>query len=657
MKLTKITIKNFRLLVDTELEVDSDTTLIVGRNNTGKTSFFDCIRYVLKQDYHFSFNDYPLSKRTILYSYIDSFMKNKIQFEELRKNVESIFIEFTIDYSLDNVDDDLGALSPFIIDIDVDTTEALIQVEYKLIQDEKKFRNILEEYYNEGDEPFKDAHNAININFNKLFELRIYAVNPKKKDEKQIKTSNELKSLFPIYSIPAERILGEDEDKNNSLSKLISDFFEADEEEFSDDINAKIYELRNVVSSANKTIQEKSDSILSKLIDNTVGFGYPNAEELQLGVTTSLSIDNQIKEQTQLSYKSKLNNESLPECYNGLGYKNLIKIEFLLAAFARNVKKLGTSCIPLLFIEEPESHMHPQMQHTFAEYLEKFLCQINSVKIQTFLTSHSSQIANTMKFSKIRYALKTNNGIIYKNLNKFAKENSDNMDFIMKYLTLTKCDLFFADKAILVEGASERLLLPNMIEKCDKDKMFNNQKYKLSSQYYTIIEIGGAYAFKFIPFVNFLGIPCLIITDLDSVKKNENGKYTAISVINGETTSNETIKWWLKRKKIILNDENEKNTLNQIIQMTKEDKTINKCHIEFQTKENEFCGRSLEESIINVNRYLVNSNNDFIEEKIEFKGKCKTDFALDLIYIYPDYIIPNYIKEGLKWLNDEKVYE
>lgn len=43
MKLTKVTIKNFRLLVDTELEVDSDTTLIVGRNNTGKTSFFDCI--------------------------------------------------------------------------------------------------------------------------------------------------------------------------------------------------------------------------------------------------------------------------------------------------------------------------------------------------------------------------------------------------------------------------------------------------------------------------------------------------------------------------------------------------------------------------------------------------------------------------------------
>lgn len=63
---------------------------------------------------------------------------------------------------------------------------------------------------------------------------------------------------------------------------------------------------------------------------------------------------------------------------------------------------------------------------------------------------------------------------------------------IKNYKSLTKCDLFFADKVILVKGASERLLLPNMIEKCDKDKMFNNQKYKLSSQYYTIIEIGGA---------------------------------------------------------------------------------------------------------------------------------------------------------------------
>ena len=65
-----------------------------------------------------------------------------------------------------------------------------------------------------------------------------------------------------------------------------------------------------------------------------------------------------------------------------------------------------------------------------------------------------------MEFAKVRYAQKSNAGVIYKNLNTFAQANPDNIDFIRKYLTLTKCDLFFADKAIFVEGASERLLLP-----------------------------------------------------------------------------------------------------------------------------------------------------------------------------------------------------
>ncbi len=96
--------------------------------------------------------------------------------------------------------------------------------------------------------------------------------------------------------------------------------------------------------------------------------------------------------------------------------------------------------------------MHPQMQHAFAEYLEAFLARITSVGIQTFLTSHSAHIANTMVFSKIRYAQKTKAGVIYKNLNTFAQENASNTDFIRKYLTLTKCDLFLQIKQFLLRG-------------------------------------------------------------------------------------------------------------------------------------------------------------------------------------------------------------
>ena len=487
MQLSEIRIKNYRLLIDAKLDVDAKTTLIVGRNNTAKTSCSSCISTVL-QGSDFSYNDYPLSKRESLHNLFLQFMEKKLSYEDLCKKIETISIEFVVDYSLDDPDVKLGALSPFIIDVDVDTTTALIRVEYQLKTDENKLWELFKDScYSEGKFTPKteEMHDVLVSNFTRLFGLTIYAVNPKNLEDRQVKSHRELEDLFPYYPIPAERILGEDgTQKNESLSSLIADYFSLSEEDLTPDIAEKVKELRAVVDGANKDVQRESDRILSDLVNKAVGFGYPNIEELQLGVTTELKIDDQIKNQTRLSYSSGTGAESLPSSHNGLGYKNLIKMEFLLAAFARDVEKKGESCIPLLFIEEPESHMHPQMQHAFAEHLENFLAKITTIHIQTFLTTHSAHIANTMDFSKIRYAQKSKSGVVYKNLDVFAKENADNMDFIKKYLTLSRCDLFFADKIIFVEDASERLMLPDMIEKCEKEKLFDSEKYKLPAQYY-----------------------------------------------------------------------------------------------------------------------------------------------------------------------------
>ena len=662
MQLTKIKIKNFRLLIDAELEVDPKTTLIVGRNNTAKTSCFSCIENVL-EGRSVSFNDYPLLRRDDFYSKIALFMEKKLSYEELCQQIEVTSIDFLVDYSLEDPDDNLGALSPFIIDIDVDTTTALIRAEYRLKTDEKTLWSLLESSYFENGifSPSEEAHDVLADNFDKLFGLTVYAINPNNTEDKQVKSHKELRDLFPFHIIPAERVLGEDDTHNSSLGSLISGFFDMSEADLDPDLAEEIKRLRGIVEKANKDVQKQSDEILSAVVNSSVGFGYPNIEELKLGVTTQLSIDDQIKNQTKLSYISGTANERLPSSHNGLGYKNLIKMEFLLAAFAKDIEKRGVACVPLLFIEEPESHMHPQMQTAFAMYLEKFLGKLSTVRIQTFLTSHSAHIANTMEFAKIRYAQKSNAGVIYKNLNTFAEANPDNVDFIRKYLTLTRCDLFFADKAIFVEGASERLLLPDMIEKCESSGIFGDCKYPLSAQYYAVIEIGGAYAHKFIPFIDFLGAPCLILTDLDSVadRKGSGGRIVKKSVVvsEGETTSNETIKWWIRRNKGLPDDDTSNIALSDIIAMTSDDKTRGKCHIEFQTAENGLCGHSLEEAIRNVNRKHYNLGKKISEKKLEFTGKSKTDFALNLIYECSDYCIPDYIKSGLKWLNDQKVLE
>lgn len=240
---------------------------------------------------------------------------------------------------------------------------------------------------------------------------------------------------------------------------------------------------------------------------------------------------------------------------------------------------------------------------------------------------------------------------MYKDLNIFSQIQAANLEFIQKYLTLSRCDMFFADKIIFVEGASERLLLPDMIEKCANAGLFDSQEYKLPAQYYALIEIGGAYAYKFIPFIEFLGIPCLILTDIDAM---EDGRTKAV-VSKGKVTSNSTLKWWMRKHKNLREDDTSTINLSEIVALTAEEKTRGTCHVEFQTSEYGLCGRSLEESIMNVNRTHYELAEPLTEETLSFEEKSKTDFALNLITKKPDYEIPNYIKNGLVWLNDQQV--
>lgn len=283
MQLSKIKIKNYRLLIDAELEVDPRTTLIVGRNNTAKTSCFSCIGKVLDGE-TVSFDDYPLLRREDFYTKIALFMEKKLTYEDLCKQIKIISIEFLVDYSLDDPDDNLGALSPFIIDVDVDTTTALIRAEYRLKSDEKTLWTLLESsYYKDGAfSPSEDAHKVLADNFGKLFGLTVYAINPNNPDDKQVKSQKELHDLFPFHAIPAERVLGEDDAHNSSLGSLISSFFDMSEAELDPDVAEEIKRLRSIVEKTNKNVQKQSNEILSSVVNNSIGFGYPNIEEPML---------------------------------------------------------------------------------------------------------------------------------------------------------------------------------------------------------------------------------------------------------------------------------------------------------------------------------------------------------------------------------------
>lgn len=96
------------------------------------------------------------------------------------------------------------------------------------------------------------------------------------------------------------------------------------------------------------------------------------------------------------------------------------------------------------------------------------------------------------------------------------KEYTDNGEeqnyrFLKKYLTLNRAELFFADKAIFIEGDTERILLPAMMKKVDIEK----PEDPLLSQNISIIEV-GAHSHIFERFIEFIGIKGIIITDIDS---------------------------------------------------------------------------------------------------------------------------------------------
>ena len=92
--------------------------------------------------------------------------------------------------------------------------------------------------------------------------------------------------------------------------------------------------------------------------------------------------------------------------------------------------------------------------------------------------------------------------------------------FVKQYLTLNSSELFFADKVICVEGDTERILIPTMMQKVDIANPINkaSNTMPLLSQNISIIET-GAHSQVFRKLFDFLGIKVLIITDIDPANK------------------------------------------------------------------------------------------------------------------------------------------
>ncbi|MBR3885437.1 MAG: AAA family ATPase [Clostridia bacterium] len=657
MFLNKIVIENFKLLEKVEIETDRTVTIIVGRNNSGKTSFFEIMTKII-YGRELTFNDYPIKLRSDLYTNIENYLLNKLSFAELKKTIKITTVNLFINYNDNGSDDFLGFLSPFIIDLDESNTTALITAKYDFNINEENFIQVFEDqmqYIINGQiikdkeiEFHRNIRDKIKQKFSRFFSLKVFAVNSKNQEDCVEKTLLELKNLFPICYIRAERGLDENDgfvSSNDPFENILKQVFNSEVKEAETSLGKSVEGLKELVNDANLQINSTIKDKMNTLVSNSIHFGYPNADELSFSAETNIDISSNVVNSTKLLYTSKDNDEVLPSGNNGLGYKNLIKIELILTEFSQMILDLSEVTIPLLFIEEPESHMHPQLQRKFIEYLNVFLEQISNKTIQTFITTHSSGIVNSVDLQTVRYCFKNKTSVLFKDMNDYIKSFPKDYDFVKKFLKIDACEVFFADKLILIEGTCERLLVPHIINNLSQNKKFALEKDNLSSQYYSLIEIGGAHSFHFISFINFLQIPSLLICDIDSAIFDEKSRRYCKEVYSkSKYSTNSTIKYWLNKEGYVKLSELE----------NKIEKTRDYCHIEYQNIENGLCGRSLEESIINVNRSLfgLDSNVSDMDLKLKAKEQSKTDFAINLLLNNPNFEIPSYIKNGLLWLDN-----
>lgn len=725
-----VEISNFRKLLAVRIDLSEQTTVFVGANNSGKTSAMIAMRRFLTGDSsRFDINDFTLSHwdhiNEIGKSWIDQRAPVKtwsdlVPCVDLWLQVESTELHFVRDLipSLRFKGGLLGVRLSF-----EPKDESKLRAKFVESYENAKLLKQKDAEENEN-RPTRRKEDSLRLwpenlvdflakNLRSYFVFHVYGLDPTKlvspdgvkafpqklPAESMAMDGDPLKGLIRVDEIAAQRGFGEPINEkaqlaqSNRLSDQLRSYY-TNHLDPSDHPEIEDLGALRAIEAAQNAFDKRLMSSFKEAFLEVETMGYPGLTDPTLNISTLLKPVEGMRHASAVSFIVDYSDGSgqtpplmfLPEGNNGLGYQNLISMIFKLMSFRDGwlrVKKASRDSstdghiepLHLVLIEEPEAHLHAQVQQVFVEKAYDILREHrdlrndSKLRTQLVISTHSSHVAHATPFSNLRYFRRLPAGMCEKvpvssvvSLAQTFGTNDDTARFVKRYLRAHHSDLFFADAVILVEGSAERMLIPNFIK-----TSFAN----LNRAYISILEIGGSHAHRLEPLINTLRLLTLVITDLDAAKDR---KKEVPEIGRGQVTSNSTLKKWLPQLEDI-----DKLLEAQTEQKIKVEDELFSIRVAYQMSvkldSNEIIlPYTFEDAFAFTNKQLLinmeggpllgsiqeamRSNSTMKDAQAEIFKALKTgkaELALDVLQCdhFDQLKLPEYINEGLLWLQEK----